>query len=604
MGVVYKLTDQVKNYILQLKKEDALLSCRSLAQIASEKFSVPISKSSVNTLLKNANLSNTVGRPTGTAVKLQKFKIPAEKKEAIRENLNRNAGEEIEKIPKITKPANVFPNNETILTNFRISKSQINPATPIKKPAAPLREQESPPLKQENEVLASTINKETLMHKPAEPKGHLYDGMGIILLKAAEWEMTDKPFLANLIKKYIQGPVSVDFEKSCCSLMLLKLLGMQNLENINQFKDHALWKLCNLNEKVLPTFDWIQFIENPQKLVMEYLNEREQILFETHGYRLILENGARIDLDALMMGFLPESRKNKSVSIAKASINLSNIIVSPEYVFNFYLLESGGQFSNEFIDFVESCENVEGKKIISVETIGKQGEKITELPAFLMHRKHFVVGIAPWQKEFKDLTKAARFSAKKEIFFKNTSFYFSDTTANVPETNCTLRLLALWRHNEPEPFWGLLVNNHEMSAEYLVNIYLEKWFDDKYFGKALLSVDSSIPQVFRKIIEPEILKVEVHGFWDIFRDYGLCLDRYVREHFLNGLHENVSSAEIISDIYSLPGYYKTNEKEVIVTLAMPPSFKHKAALDYALRIIKIMDVRNYSQQKLNIFIDF
>jgi hypothetical protein len=605
MGVVYKLTDHVIAYILQLKKEDSLLSCRSLAQMASEKFSIPISKSSVNTLLKNAQLSNTVGRPSGKAVKLQKFKIPTEKKEAIRENLNRNTAEEIlEKVPKIAKPdlnlskkAPVFQKNpppKLSIESFKGNQSEgVSPAP---------KEELAISRKEETRALIETVKESRITS--SEPKGHLYNGMGIILLKAAEWEMTDKPFLANLIKKYIQGPLTNNFEESCCALMLLKLLGLQSLENINQFKDHALWKLCDLDEKILPVFDWIQFIQNPQQLVMEYLNEREQIFFETYGYRLVIENGEKIELDAFLIGFLTESRKNKSVSIAKALINISNIIVSPEHVFNFYLSESDGEFSKSFIRFVHACENIAGGKVISVETIGKQGEKITELPAFLGHKKHFVVGIAPWQKEFKDLTKAARFSAKREIIYKNTLFHFSDTTTNIPDTSSSLRLLALWQHNESEPFWGVLVNHYDRSAEDLLNIYLEKWFDDKNFGKAALSVDAAIPQIFQKRTEQVTLKEDVQGFWDTFRDYGLCLDRYVRQHFLNGLTENVSLTEIISDIYNLPGYYKTNEKEITVTLAIPPSFKHKAALDYALRIIKIIHVSNFSKQKLNILIDF
>ncbi|MBI3618083.1 MAG: helix-turn-helix domain-containing protein, partial [Candidatus Omnitrophica bacterium] len=63
MGVVYKFRKEVIDFVLQQKRTDDDLGCRQLAVLTSEKFKIQVSKSSVNAIIKNANLSNSVGRP-------------------------------------------------------------------------------------------------------------------------------------------------------------------------------------------------------------------------------------------------------------------------------------------------------------------------------------------------------------------------------------------------------------------------------------------------------------------------------------------------------------------------------------------------------------
>lgn len=62
MGVIYKLRPKIKDFILQEKEKQPNLSCRKLASLAGEKFQIKLSKSTVNSLIKQANLSMPVGR--------------------------------------------------------------------------------------------------------------------------------------------------------------------------------------------------------------------------------------------------------------------------------------------------------------------------------------------------------------------------------------------------------------------------------------------------------------------------------------------------------------------------------------------------------------
>lgn len=62
MGKIYKLRPEIINFVLEQKKANPVLSCRGLALLTADKFQIKFSKSSVNSLIKNAGLSLPVGR--------------------------------------------------------------------------------------------------------------------------------------------------------------------------------------------------------------------------------------------------------------------------------------------------------------------------------------------------------------------------------------------------------------------------------------------------------------------------------------------------------------------------------------------------------------
>ena len=75
MGVVHKLKPEVIKFILDSKQAHPNLSCRNLTALLLEKFQVKVSKSSINTLFKENNLSMPVGRRQKQ--KKKKFNLPA-----------------------------------------------------------------------------------------------------------------------------------------------------------------------------------------------------------------------------------------------------------------------------------------------------------------------------------------------------------------------------------------------------------------------------------------------------------------------------------------------------------------------------------------------
>lgn len=58
----YKLTDEIKGFIINKKNSDNTLSCRDLVPIIKDTFNIILSKSLINNIIKEAHLSSSVGR--------------------------------------------------------------------------------------------------------------------------------------------------------------------------------------------------------------------------------------------------------------------------------------------------------------------------------------------------------------------------------------------------------------------------------------------------------------------------------------------------------------------------------------------------------------
>lgn len=74
MGIVHKLKPEVLNFILENKQQDPALSCRNLTQLILEKLQIKVSKSSINAIFKEHNLSMPAGRRQKQ--KRKKFNMP------------------------------------------------------------------------------------------------------------------------------------------------------------------------------------------------------------------------------------------------------------------------------------------------------------------------------------------------------------------------------------------------------------------------------------------------------------------------------------------------------------------------------------------------
>ena len=62
MGIVHKIKPEVRDFVLEQKNRDPVLSCRKLSLLVLDNFRIELSKSSVNMIIKEAGLSAPIGR--------------------------------------------------------------------------------------------------------------------------------------------------------------------------------------------------------------------------------------------------------------------------------------------------------------------------------------------------------------------------------------------------------------------------------------------------------------------------------------------------------------------------------------------------------------
>src|SRR5271156_5378417 len=83
MGVIYKLREEVVSFIISQRQGNPLFSCRQLAESASQKFGLHLSKSSIHDVLKESVIITPRGRKPK-----DKFAILQEKKKQIQSSLS------------------------------------------------------------------------------------------------------------------------------------------------------------------------------------------------------------------------------------------------------------------------------------------------------------------------------------------------------------------------------------------------------------------------------------------------------------------------------------------------------------------------------------
>jgi hypothetical protein len=158
MGVTYKFKDEVVEFIISQKQADPTCSCRQLAESASEKFALKLSKSSVHDVLKNAGIINPRGRKPK-----DKFEIPEEKKKQIQTSLSQV------KIEPSLVPEPLLPDPVIVAT--------------VSEPPAPT---EIISIKEE---VKEEVKEKPLPIEEEFEISESYEGAGKIFYKAVQWDL-------------------------------------------------------------------------------------------------------------------------------------------------------------------------------------------------------------------------------------------------------------------------------------------------------------------------------------------------------------------------------------------------------------------------------
>jgi hypothetical protein len=439
MGVVYKLTQSVIDFILAEKAASPALSCRKLADFVNNKFQIKLSKSSISAVLKEAHLNSPVGRRT--------LKVPPEKNT----------------LPGRKKTRKILLNKSKLQlypTEILVANSAVDDSSPL-----------------------GDVIKKDLQSIP---------DIGYMFIKAAEWELTRESFLAEIFSERFSFLDDIQINS-----LVEKLLYMEIFEK-NDASD-GLWRegLSQNDKRVFNAeglLSELSSMGNWTEVMMKFVVDLQYYMTKVSFVRLNLENGKSLFLDAETSSVWT---KNTDLpffnTVTQCTKTISEEIVNnvQPVIFCFCPilnikenLSQKAYCAQQFLDLCATFDNKEGKRILQVSMLDAEMNEIASFDSIPPKKRYFIACLWPWQPEFHPLLRSIR-GNKLERFvdpFFDSCVYFLETFTTLPldddfQPRLGLRAFPLKENRTASPFGIILTNapNNLYSANDIIKLYYKRW---------------------------------------------------------------------------------------------------------------------------------
>jgi len=155
-------------------------------------------------------------------------------------------------------------------------------------------------------------------------------------------------------------------------------------------------------------------------IAIEFDLEKRHVFSEVAGYKLFLEDGSEMILNAEMstfgIGSLVPALLTERFPINKSMTWLSNYLISNNQSLIFNSVPGEGKFDKAFYDLIAVFENLPGKSILKVVVFNQNNESIAEFSTIPALKRSFLIGVSPQQREFSELTKSAKWAGKHPVY--------------------------------------------------------------------------------------------------------------------------------------------------------------------------------------------
>lgn len=551
MGVIYKLRPEIKDFILEKKKSDPNLSCRKFSALILEQFQTQVSKSSINSVFKEAGLSLPVGR--------------RQKKRRRRPEIIAKQPEEIKLIAAPQEVPLELPVKPEVKAEVpeKPKEPEVKPEAPIEAEAR--REEEETALKAEREKWARLAEEERRIKEAAEK-----EGTGIILLKAVDYLTGGTYYINEAMKGQLNSSIP-----DLLSKIEALLYGPLDMSFLNELQDvkalpFAIFRIIS------SVFQEVRYVKvNLSDADSFYLDGQLHTVWSTH----------QLPVDFSTTTYNIKSYINRYFGENKPFV----LFMAPGY-------ETP---TKEFFDFILGLQSEE-KQISSLTLYGNKFEEIEVIP-IENKRRSFVFGLWPWQfGQFRRVKSAiGEFKPfnfeplKKDFYLADIEIELSEPTVN---RMVTLKGCAL-KANLNEKIRLVILSNlgFEGSKEELAGLYLSHWpnleeaFQDFNHKVELFTYTANSQQFFSL----ESLGFDRENSSDIkalFDYYLKALDLYARRYFLPAGYENKDFPTMNEHFYSLKTQVK-QEKNYLQTTFQPASgYPYLKGLSYACRRVNEKEV--------------
>lgn len=608
MGVTHKFHNDLIDFVIEQKRTNERLSCRQIADLVREKRGVHVSKSSVNNLLKAARLSSSVGRRliksenTVFTRSADTFQIPEERKKNISDQILKASSAAIEPAAHIKEPA-------------QPEAVKIFPPANIPSPIPEIRQSLKQPLLSEERW---TVSSEKF------PSTELLNqGMGLVFLKAAQWSMTSKNVTAPLLKGLFSASDHRDFAAWCEATMLMRFLNAKEDMDLNDVRQRGF---CILNDydPARATADFSLISAAGRTLLTstwkKYELEEKFLNMDVHAIRLKSPSCEQLWMDPQMVSVW---EKRELCRRWPCAVTHALNALSRRWTANrepVVLAQAPHQMSL-LSALYEICEKPGSAHSAEVwnEDIGVVAE-FSNLPDI---RRNFVVGIRPWQKEYKPWleTEGETLDIPHEKFtvsfrrrhaqamnqgyspLLKKTFYSREYECRSSDGQTARSLIwnVYFKQEKGAPFLGLLTNQkHKPSAE-ILDSYFERWPCESRGGSKddlEMAQTRKDPGRFENASPPQSsgdLIADIQDRW-----VARLMD-YACRIFLTNNSAVVPKQDVMTNFLKIPGQMILSENRRTVFLKPPEDYSFAAELQEAVFAINNMNIRDWDER--NLFIE-
>jgi hypothetical protein len=609
MGVVHKLSQEVIDYIVQSKQDEASLSCRKIAALVDAKFNLHVSKSSVSTILKKENLSSTVGRRSKTEMGEAQFKIPNSKKEQMRKAMQTLKKQPGTQLPKEIKPkADLKARLSQLRNKARIKKSKdvsVEEEKQIPKRIFKTKTEDEE-IERKEVVLKDKNGKDkNLRGKELERQRTIffakqsdeYSDMGYIFLKAIQWSLGDKPFFSNILRKLTEYHFPDDDVYNEIYINGL----MHNSEAVFK-RFYTMDYLSNVDDKTIrfnetnKRIDWMNTALVSERSLIEYNNEIKQLFLEVGGCLITLEDGTELFVDALLENIgIQKKQIEPSIFINRAIANLSKYFISNTHMPYFFSLGEG-QDSDLLKSFFGMFSNYFDKKISKISLLGIDGLEITQFSFIPSMHRSFAVGVWPDTNVFKLIEKQLKWHSKKSCYVaaSDSVYQYVDLQMRMDQLgddlpNDSLRAIAFWSQDQISPSGFILTNSQYLANDVLDNFIL-RWHSRMY--------ETSHIKEAQKIDFTDIENKEIVNFSDIMNNFVNYFNKILKDNYISNLVDIKDINSLISTIYNSKGSVIVEEKVMYVYLKVGEECPYKDNIVQIMNIINTHQIQNFNEKLL------
>jgi len=553
MGVIHKLRPEIKQSIIDEKKANPAISCRSLSYLILQRFNIEVSKSSINSVFKEAGLSVPAAR--------------APKKEVVK--------------PEPAKPEIPVP-------------EEVKPPEPLPSEKAP----EKPP--EELPKVQPVPRRET---QPEAPLPSEMPCTGAILLKAADFLLGGSRRIAELIKNSLNNIDNEEIWAKTEALIYLPLFQAP--------QEGQVGALQALIGRGIP-FEGITSYNNELQSVASLGNGISQVIEDVSKEARCIKvdfstkDSLYIDGQMYSVWSTPHTPYDFSTTICNANSYINKhfndnaplvLFTAPGY----------NAPTKEFFGFISGLES-QSKNITGLKIYGNKYEELDSITLEGAKKRSFVFAMWPWQ--FVNYRKVIKIGEFKPFYFEplELNLYLSEIEIELLQPDVkqalTLRGCAL-KTLLSEKTRLVILSNLSLEAvqpENLANIYLSRWpnlgetFQD-YSRKIELFTYMGSSQRFFSL---ENLKPEQAPFGTktILTDYLRVLDLYVRWHFLPEGFKEKDFPTIKEQFYGLSAVVKRANGRTTVKFSPPQGYLFQKELEYACRRLNEQEIELADNSRL------